>query len=139
LKSILSQLKFFDVTIGSRSLHTDNHESIKILRRIVGRGSSMVSNALLRYNIRDTQCGLKAFKKNVAKDLFSKITIKGFYFDPEILYIARKRGYAIKEERVVVLKNHQSRISKVNVLKDSIRCFLDLLIIKLNDIRGKYG
>lgn len=139
LKEVLRELDNYDVSIGSRSLSTNNHENIKFLRRFIGKGSGIVSNAILRYNIRDTQCGLKAFRKNVAKDIFSHQTINGFYFDPEILYIAKKRGYTIKEVRAVVLKSHQIESSSVNIFSDSIKCFLDLLKIKLNDRKGKYG
>lgn len=140
LKSVLLPLKDFDISIGSRTLFpNNNNENIEFLRRFIGKGSSFVSNAMLKYNIKDTQCGLKAFRKNVAKDIFSKQTIKGFYFDPEILYIAKKQGYTIKEVRAILLKTHQMQLSSVNVVGDSVKCFLDLLKIRLNDIRGKYG
>ena len=63
----------------------------------------------------------------------------GFSFDVEILFIAKKRGYKIIPGRAVVLKHHISKNSKINLLKDPLMMFWDLVKIKLNDINGRYG
>ncbi len=138
LKNLLSYLKDFDVVIGSRNLETDNHENISTLRRIFGKGFNILSNIILGYRIKDTQCGLKVFKKEAAKSLFSKQTLNGWGFDTEILYLAKKKKYKIKEARAMVLKRYGTQGSKINFLKDPIKMFLDLLKIRLNDICGKY-
>lgn len=138
LKNLLSYLKDFGIVIGSRNLETDNHENISTLRRIFGKGFNILSNIILGYRIKDTQCGLKAFKKEVAKSLFSKQTLNGWGFDTEILYLAKKKNYKIKEARATVLKRYGAQDSKINFLTDPIKMFLDLLKIRLNDIRGKY-
>lgn len=138
LKILLSYLENFDVVIGSRNLETDNHKNISTLRRIFGKGFNILSNIILGYKIKDTQCGLKAFKKQAAKDLFSKQTLNGWGFDTEILYLAKKKKYKIKEVRAMVLKKYGAQESKINFLKDPIKMFLDLLKIRLNDICKKY-
>ncbi len=138
LKNLLFYLKEFDIVIGSRNLETDNHKSISALRRIFGKGFSIISNIILGYNIKDTQCGLKAFRKDIAKVLFSKQTLTGWSFDTEILYLAKKKSYKIKQVKAVVLEGYGTKDSKINFLKDPIKMFLDLLRIRLNDIFGKY-
>ena len=90
------------------------------------------------YDFKDTQCGLKAFRKKPAKILFSKQTIKGFSFDTELLYIAKKKNYNIKEIEATVLKEHLNKKSKVNLLVDPLKMFLDLFKIRLNNFKGKY-
>ena len=106
LKNLLSYLENFEVVIGSRNLETDNHENISTLRRIFGKGFNILSNIILGYRIKDTQCGLKAFKKEAAERLFSKQTLNGWGFDTEILYLAKKKNYKIKEVKAVVLKEY---------------------------------
>jgi glycosyltransferase involved in cell wall biosynthesis len=138
LKNLLFHLKDFDVVIGSRNLHTDNHENISTLRRIFGKGFSILSNIILGYKIKDTQSGLKAFRKKAAKYLFSKQTLNGFSFDTEILYLSKKKKYKLKQVKAVVLQEYGTKDSKINFLKDPIVMFLDLLKIRLNDILGKY-
>ncbi len=138
LKKLLSYLDKYDVVIGSRNLHTDNHENISTLRRILGRGFNIVSNIILGHKIKDTQSGLKAFKKKPAKYLFSKQTLQGWSFDTEILYLAKKKNYKIKQVKAVVLQKYGTKDSKINFLKDPIKMFLDLIKIRLNDIIGKY-
>jgi len=138
LKELLTKLDFFEIVIGSRNLDTDNHENISILRRILGKGFGILSNLILGYNIEDTQCGLKAFRKEVAKKLFSRQTINGWSFDTEILYLATKKNYRITSEKAVVSKNNLTKNSKVNLLLDPLKMFRDLIKIRLNDLFGKY-
>jgi glycosyltransferase involved in cell wall biosynthesis len=138
LRNLLSKLKFFEIVIGSRSIDTDNHENIKMSRRVLGRGFSILSNLILKYNIEDTQCGLKVFRKGAAKELFSKQKITGFSFDTEILYLANKKNYSLALEKVVVSKDHLTKNSKVNLLVDPLKMLRDLIKIKINDLFGKY-
>ena len=97
-----------------------------------------LSNFILAYNIEDTQCGLKAFRGDVAKKLFSKQTLMGFSFDAEVLYLARKRNYSLALEKAVVSKKHITKNSKVNLLLDPLKMFKDLIKIRINDLLGKY-
>ncbi len=138
LKKVIKPLIDFDISIGSRSLSSDNHEKINQLRRVLGKGFNILTRILLGFKFKDTQCGLKAFKSKVAKDLFSKQTIKGFSFDTEILYLAKKKKYTLKETEAIVLKSHLNKKSKVNLLLDPLKMFLDLLKIRINDLIGKY-
>tara|TARA_Y100000310_G_C20537102_1_gene741388 strand:- start:367 stop:1083 length:717 start_codon:yes stop_codon:yes gene_type:complete len=138
LKKLIVKLKDYDLVIGSRNLAIDNHKNISIRRRIMGGGFNKISNLILRYNLKDTQCGLKAFRSNVAKVLFSKQTVNDFSFDTEIMYLAKKKKYKLGEENAIVSKNHLVKDSKVNMITDPLKMFLNLLKIRLNDFLGKY-
>jgi dolichyl-phosphate beta-glucosyltransferase len=85
--------------------------------------------------IQDTQCGFKIFSKDAAQKIFSKQRLNGFGFDVEVLYLARKYGYKIKEVPVTWIDDANT---KVGLFKDSIRMFADILAIRLNNLKGKY-
>ncbi|MFH1787594.1 MAG: glycosyltransferase, partial [archaeon] len=137
LKQAVLELEKYDLCIGSRSL-ANTPENAGLLREITGRGFRIISFLILGYNIKDKQCGLKAFRRDVAKDLFFRQKINGFSFDSEILYLSKKRKYILKEIPAVTSIDHSYKDSKINLLKEPIKMFLDLLKIRLNDIRGKY-
>ena len=80
------------------------------------------------------QAGIKGFKNDVAKDLFKRQQIKGFSFDVELIYIAHKEGDRIGEIPAIVSGQHLYKHSKVNILQDSLKMFINLL-----QIRYKYG
>ena len=97
--------------------------------------------------ISDTQCGFKIFRHDVGRKVFSKIKEihKGFGeisgssvtagFDVELLYVAQKMGYKIKEVPVEWLYVETRRVSPI---LDSINGLKELLAIKINDIAGRY-
>jgi dolichyl-phosphate beta-glucosyltransferase len=105
-------------------------------RHIIGR----VFNAMVRWialpGLQDTQCGFKCFRADAAQDIFKCMTIKGWTFDVEALVIARRLGYSIQE---VPITWHYNPNSKVKVVKDSFIMARDLLYIRLNVLRGRYG
>jgi hypothetical protein len=72
----------------------------------------------------------------VVEDLFRQQKISGWSFDVEILYIARRRGYKILE---IPIPWYYNANSKISVVKDSFQMGLDILKIRLNDLRGGYG
>lgn len=136
LDKFLKYAKEYSAVIGSRNLAESNITITQPLyRRALGRIFPFFANLFVLKGIKDTQCGFKLFKKEAAKKIFSNQTINGFGFDVEVLYLARKYHYSIKE-LPVKWKNDPG--SKVNPIKDSFKMFLDLIKIKLNDIRNKY-
>jgi glycosyltransferase involved in cell wall biosynthesis len=126
-----------DVAFGSRAL---NRKLIGVRQSFLRDFGGRVFNFFLRLitglEYRDTQCGFKAFRREVALPVFRLQSIERFGFDPEILYIARKRGLKLVEAPVVW--NH-SDDSKVNYLRDSIDMMLDLIRIRLRDMAGRYN
>lgn len=135
----------FDIVIGSRSTR---RKGSPWTRLVMARGMILLRSILVGLNgITDTQCGFKMFRQAVAQKLFAKVQKlhNGFSqihgsnvaagFDVELLYLAQKMGYTIKEVPVNWLYVETRR---VNPLTDSIEGFFDLLRIKWNDLQGKY-
>lgn len=81
-----------DIVIGSK-LHPESKVSYPTIRRILSWGYRILTRILFGFKVKDTQVGLKLFRKNVAKEVFSKIIVKRFAFDVEVLAVAYKLGY----------------------------------------------
>lgn len=118
----------YDVVIGSRVL-TDTLSQVKtrFYRKFMGAVFNFFVSTLLIKGIKDTQCGFKMFKAKAAKDVFNQVQLEGFGFDLEVLYLAQRMGYKIKE---VPVNWHHVQGSKVDIFKDSMRMFLNILEIK---------
>jgi dolichyl-phosphate beta-glucosyltransferase len=102
-------------------------------REKMGRVFNLVVRLLLVGDFRDTQCGFKLFRGDVARDVFVKTSIEGFSFDVEVLYIALKQGYRVKE---VPMRLVNSPASRVKLFRDPLMMFLDLLKIRLKRFRA---
>lgn len=129
LPKFLSALNKFDVAIGSRRLpdsHIVEHQSL--LRESLGRGFTKLSNLVLGLNCSDLTCGFKAFRAQVAKNLFSRQRLNRWAFDPEILFLAKKLNYRVIE---LPVSWHNDPHTKVNLLRDTLISFLALFHIRL--------
>lgn len=127
--------KGFDIVIGSRALRESKIEKKQPwYRQSMGKVFNALVRTLVFGGFHDTQCGFKLFTSKAARDLFSVMKIKGFAFDVEALFLAKKMGYGIKEVPVRWLN---SPLSKVRVLRDSSGMFLDLLKIRLFSRPGR--
>jgi dolichyl-phosphate beta-glucosyltransferase len=126
-----------DIIIASRGL-ADSKVIVRQspARRIAGKLFNVLVQTFLFKGIRDTQCGFKCFKLDIAKELFSLQRIFGFCFDAELLFIAKKKGYTIKEVPVRWINRTESRVS---FLRDSLRILADIFKIRLNDLRACYN
>jgi glycosyltransferase involved in cell wall biosynthesis len=134
-----------DVAIGSREGVGAQRVGEPAYRHLMGRVFNAVVRALAVPGINDTQCGFKAFRVDVARDLFSRAllytdgeTVTGprvTGFDVEILFLARRCGYRIAE--VPVYWQHVSG-SKVRPIQDAVRMFADVARVRLNAARGRY-
>ncbi len=126
----------YDIVIGSRA-HLDATATRKSgLRQLMSWGLNILVRAFSRIEIRDTQCGFKLFKMDVARDLFSRQLMDGFSFDLELLYLAAKCRYRVLELPVEWI---DAPGSKVDAKKVSIEFLRDLYKIRSNDLRGKYS
>lgn len=137
LDKMINEIKSYDIVIASRNLKkSDIAVRQPLFRTLPGKAFSLLVNLITLLGIKDTQCGFKLFKKSIAREVFPKQTINRWGFDVEILYIAKKLGYKIKEVPVTWVN---SEASKLNVLKDPFFMFIELLKIRLNNFLGKYG
>lgn len=135
----------YDIVIGSRN---SQRKGAPWTRVLMARGMIILRTLVINISgISDTQCGFKIFRYDVAQELFKKIAklhnnfreVSGSSvsagFDVELLYLASKLGYKIKEVPVNWLYVETRR---VNPISDSIKGFFDLIKIKIKDIKGEY-
>ncbi len=92
-----------DVIVGSK-LHPVSQVEYPFYRKVLSWGYRKFTYLLFGFKVRDTQVGLKLFKKNVAKDVFSRSLVKKFAFDVEILALAYSLGYKKIYEAPIKLK-----------------------------------
>lgn len=136
----------YDVAIGSREGIGAVRYGEPWYRHLIGRAFNLLVRLVAVGGFQDTQCGFKAFRHQAAKDLFSSLRLYGedapeikggavTAFDVELLFLALKKGYKVKEVPVIW---RYGKHSKVSPLRDSIHMFRDVLAVRLNDWRGVY-
>lgn len=106
-----------------------------ILREYLGRGFTLLVRIFVDFKIKDSTCGFKAFESSVAKKLFSKISIYGWAFDAEILFLCKK--LKVKYAQAPVQWSDVGG-SQVRLKKDILRSLFGLVKIRANNISGKY-
>ncbi len=137
--------KIYDIVIGSRN---KKRKGSPLIRQFISRANIVLRKIIVGLpEIMDTQCGFKMFNKRVAEAIFPKINVihNGFRhisgssvtsgFDVEVLYIAEKMGFTIKEVSVVWLYVESRH---VNPIRDSYQGLKDLITIRMNRLGGKY-
>ncbi len=137
----------YDIVIGSREGAGARREHEPFYRHLMGRVFNRIVQWLTVRGIEDTQCGFKAFRDEVAQDIFARMLLYGdnaqkisggmvTAFDVEALFIGHKSGYRIKE---VPVQWRYGTETKVSPLKDSWRNFRDVVLVRWNDMRGLYN
>jgi glycosyltransferase involved in cell wall biosynthesis len=124
------------VAIGSRALDRSLigvHQPA--IREASGRLFNLLMRAITGLPFRDTQCGFKLFEAGAAKDVFRRQALDGFGFDVEVLALARARGYRVVE---VPVRWDNAEGTKVG-LGGGVEAFFDLLRVRWNLLRGRYG
>lgn len=117
------------VAVGSRALDRSRLEVRQpFYREWAGRAFNKAVQLLGVRGIRDTQCGFKLFRGDVAERVFSRCRLDAYGFDFEALMLARAFGYEIAE--VPVRWRHQEG-SKVRLLRDGLKMLWDLLLLRL--------
>jgi glycosyltransferase involved in cell wall biosynthesis len=126
----------FDIAIASREVPGAVRHGEPLYRHFIGRIFNWLVRLIAVPGIHDTQCGFKSFRAEHADDLFRIQQIDGWTFDVEVLFIASQRGYRIVEVPIPWYYNPGSR---VRILQDAIKMFVDLIRIRQNWRRGLYG
>lgn len=134
-KFIPPQLTNVDIAIASREARGSVRIDEPYYRHLTGRVFNTLIRLLVLPGLQDTQCGFKCIRAEVASDIFPYQTLTGWAFDVELLYIARRHGYNIIE---IPIHWYFNADSKISVMRDSLRMFLDLLRIRRNARRGLY-
>ncbi|MDY3555904.1 glycosyltransferase family 2 protein [Gemmata sp. JC717] len=106
----------YDIVIGSRgATGSDVRVGQPWYRRVGSKGFAMVMRPLVGlYGINDTQCGFKFFRAEVARDLFLRQRIDGYMFDVEVLSLAIRSGYKVKEVGVAWQDDGDTRLKLVS-------------------------
>ena len=129
-------VKGADIAIGSRWI--DSRLQIRrqpLHRRIFGRIFNLALRLILGLQLKDTQCGFKAFTRRSAQAIFPQQKIERWGFDPELLYLARKFGFTVSE--VPVAWSHREG-TRIHPLLDGVRMFVELLRIRWYALKGNY-
>lgn len=124
-----------DIVIASREVKGAIRYDEPGYRHFTGRIYNLLIRLLALPKLHDTQCGFKGFRAEIAEDIFQYQSIDGWAFDIEILFIANLRAYKIVE---LPIPWYYKNESKINVLRDSFRMFLDLIQIRKNARQGLY-
>ena len=127
----------FDIAIGSRALAlSDIIKKQPWWRRGMGKTFNKIVKALVIGGFSDTQCGFKLFKGESARSLFGEAKIDRFAYDVEILALATKKEYRIKEVPIRWINSPESRVDPV---KDSLQMLADLVRIRfaVGKVKGK--
>lgn len=126
-----------DCAIGSRWLERRRQTIHQPLyRQVFGRMFNGVTRAVMGLPFADTQCGFKAFRREAGREIFSRQTIMRWGFDPEILFVALRMGYTVKE--VAVTWGHDER-SRMSYLRDGMTMLEEIARIRWNSFTGVYN
>ena len=112
---------------GSR-VHGQSNVKALFVRKIIGFLFNILLSLLFNIKSSDTQCGFKVFNSHYIKKIFRKLKCNGYAYDVEIALLLKKHHIKIIE---LPLKWKHQKGSKVNLIKDSIKIFFDLIILKV--------
>jgi len=125
-----------DIAIGSRWLQRKRQTHKQPLyRQFFGRCFNAITRLIMGLPFADTQCGFKAFRRPVAQTIFQLQRIERWGFDPELLFIALKRGFKVQE--VPVTWGHDER-SRLSYLKDGVKMLEEIAYIRWEAFAGAY-
>ncbi|MFH1565833.1 MAG: dolichyl-phosphate beta-glucosyltransferase [bacterium] len=135
-----------DIAIASREGLGASRINEPYYRHLMGRVFNLWVRLIAVSGIEDTQCGFKLFKRHAAKDIFGHLKVYGEFskeigkayfgaFDVEVLYLAKKLGYKVKEVPVTWMYVKTERLSPI---KDSFKMAIDVLKVRVNDLKGVY-
>lgn len=127
----------FAVVIGSRDIKgAVIAVSQPWWRRRLGDAFNLIVQGISGlWGVWDTQCGFKGFTRKAAEAIFAKSIINGWAFDVELLLLAKKMGYPIKEIPVTWVNDPESKVN----FKSMIRMLFEVFAIRKNMMQKKYG
>ncbi|MSR70263.1 MAG: glycosyltransferase [Phycisphaerales bacterium] len=137
LDALESALDHAPVAIGSRAV-AGGVKSRRLLRGLSGGSYNLLMRLVLGLHFRDTQAGLKGFRRDAARALFARRRRQGFGFDAELLFVAKRLNLGVVEIPAAVSPDHSALGSNVRILRDSVSMFLGLLAIRFDALRGRY-
>ena len=125
-----------EIAIASREVAGAHRIGEPAHRHLMGRAFNRLVRVLALPDLQDTQCGFKAFRGDVAHELFARSVVDGWAFDVEVLFVARRRGYRISE---VPITWRYDASSRVHPFRDTITMLRELMQIRKNAREGRYS
>ena len=116
----------YDLAIGSRLLKDSDVVGRTLKREITSRGYSLLFRSMFRTGFRDAQCGFKAIKRDAAQKLVPLVVDNAWFFDSELLIIAEKNGFRIKEVPVRWVDDPDTRVRGISTAWEDIKGLLRL-------------
>jgi dolichyl-phosphate beta-glucosyltransferase len=132
VERIVAALADAPVAIGSRNLRT---QAGSPTRQVASRLFNQAIRSLLDLPFRDTQCGLKGFRRQAALEVFGRARLDGFAFDAEVLYLARHLGLQVAE---VGVRADERDGSKVRIAVDALAMLGEALAVRRAAASGAY-
>lgn len=137
----------YDIVIATREGVGARRVDEPLYRHFMGRAFNLWVQIIALPGINDSQCGFKLFTNKAAKESFSRLRIYGVgakdiqkpflgAMDVEVLYIAKKRGFKIKEVPVTWTFVKTTRLAP---FATSLKMALDVLKVRINDLKGLYN
>ena len=117
------------VVLGSRAVagaSIQQHQPF--YREVMGKTFNRIIRLLGVRGLRDTQCGFKLLRGDVARSLFSEMTVDGFAYDVEMVWLAQRRGYPVAEVGVVWVNSPDSRVAPI---RSSLEMLRDVILMRL--------
>ncbi|MCA9595559.1 MAG: glycosyltransferase family 2 protein [Myxococcales bacterium] len=131
-----------DVAYGSR-MHSESRYVVApgffeklFTRHLMGRSFNLLTRALVLPGVRDTQAGLKGFRRPAARELAERMQLERFSFDLELLFIARQLGLDIRESPVLFVYNKER--TTVRFARDAVSMLGDMLRVRWRGVSGAY-
>ena len=118
-----------DMVIGSRNISADGYEGYTFIRKLASKTYIKVLCLFGGFKLSDSQCGMKGFRREAAREIFPLCEVDRWAFDFEILIWATEFKKKILEMPVKII-NH--RESKINVMSDTVKMLRDVVKMKKN-------
>ena len=125
-----------DIVIATREGEEANRVGEPEYRHMMGRVNNWIIKLMALREYEDTQCGFKMFRADVADDLFNVQLMNGIGFDVELLFIAKKRGYSVKE---VPITWYFDPYSTMKLKDDTLNMLREIWQIRQNWKKGLYA
>ena len=136
LDHFLPFINSYDIVMATRRIKDSKLIARQsTLREILGRAFTFLSQIILNLQISDFTCGFKLFSQNAANEIFPLLTIDRWGFDSELLFVAKKKGFRIRE---VGVKWQNNPLTKVKFPNDIFISLSELIKIRINNFRAAY-
>jgi glycosyltransferase involved in cell wall biosynthesis len=116
----------YDVAIGSRLMKGSVVKKRSLKREITSRIYNLIIKAVFFTRFSDAQCGFKAISRNAAQFLIPKIQDQGWFFDSELLILAEKGGFRIKDVPVEWVDDPDTRVRVIKTATDDLKGLMRL-------------